>query len=167
MSTKKHDKNKMSRRTRGPGSRRTKRKIDSSRRQKQSNHSGMILGAILGVVFILLVVGLMWQAGSSGTATDLAPPEVLAQGETIYRENCVACHGDNGEGNIGPALNGSAHAWHHPDAQLLSFIRDGIPGTQMTAQGDKLSEEEINAVISYLKSWWAPQQRRMQQQGRH
>ena len=116
------------------------------------------------MLFILLVVGLMWQAGSSGTV-ELASPEVLAQGETIYRENCVACHGDNGEGNVGPALNGSAHAWHHADALLLSFIRDGIPGTQMAHQDDKLSEEEINAVISYLKSWWSPQQRQKQQSG--
>jgi mono/diheme cytochrome c family protein len=123
-----------------------------------------MIGGILGLVFILLVLGLMWQAGSSG---ELASPEVLAQGETIYRENCVACHGPTGEGNVGPALNGSAHTWHHADPQLLSFIRDGIPGTQMAAQRDNFSEEEINAVISYIKSWWMPQQRQMQQAGRH
>jgi len=126
-----------------------------------------MIGGILGVVFILLVFGVIWQASGGGdTATDIAAPDVLAQGEIVYQENCVACHGENGKGYIGPALNGSAHAWHHADPQLLSFIRDGIPGTQMAAQGDNLSEEEINAVISYLKSWWTPQQRRMQQAGR-
>ena len=118
------------------------------------------------MLFVLLIVGVMWQASGGGdTVTDIAPPEVLAQGEIVYQENCVACHGENGQGYIGPALNGSAHAWHHPDPLLVSFIRDGIPGTQMAAQGDNLTDEEINAVISYMKSWWSPQQRQKQQSG--
>ncbi|MGB0386871.1 MAG: c-type cytochrome [Ardenticatenaceae bacterium] len=141
------------------------RKKELPSRRRPSNT--LILAGIVGAVFVLLVLGLMWRAGGGGTATDIAPPEVLAQGETVYQENCVACHGENGQGYIGPALNGSAHAWHHPDPLLLSFIRDGIPGTQMAAQGDNLTDEEINAVISYMKSWWTPQQRQMQQQGRH
>ena len=89
----------------------------------------------------------------------------VALGETIVAENCVACHGENGKGYIGPALNGSAHAWHHPDSLLVSFIRDGIAGTQMPAQRDNLTDEEIDAVISYMKSWWSPQQRQKQQSG--
>ena len=117
------------------------------------------------MLFILLVAGVMWQANGGDIATDIAPPDVLAQGELVYEENCVACHGENGQGYIGPALNGSAHSWHHPDPLLVSFIRDGIPGTQMPAQRDNLTDEEIDAVISYMKSWWSPRQRRMQQQG--
>ena len=92
--------------------------------------------------------------------------QFATQGNTVGdQENCVACHGENGQGYIGPALNGSAHAWHHPDPLLVSFIRDGIPDTQMPAQRDNLTDEEIDAVISYMKSWWSPRQRRMQQQG--
>ncbi len=142
--------------------RRNREKALPSRR-KPSNT--LILAGILGVLFILLVVGLIWQVSRGGTTVDIAPPEVLAQGELVYQENCVACHGENGKGYIGPALNGSAHSWHHPDPLLVSFIRDGIPGTQMEAQGDNLTDEEIDAVISYMKSWWSPQQRRMQQSG--
>ena len=140
-----------------------KKKLPSRRRPSNS----LILAGILGVLFLLLVVGLIWQVSSGGTTADIAPPEVLAQGEIVYQENCVACHGENGQGYIGPALNGSAHAWHHPDPLLVSFIRDGIPDTQMPAQRDNLTDEEIDAVISYMKSWWTPQQRRMQQQGQH
>ena len=138
-----------------------KKKLPSRRRPSNS----LILAGILGVLFLLLVVGLIWQVSNGETTADIAAPEVLAQGEIVYQENCVACHGENGKGYIGPALNGSAHAWHHPDPLLVSFIRDGIPDTQMVGLGDKLSDEEIDAVISYFKSWWTPQQRRMQQQG--
>ena len=90
------------------------------------------------------------------------PPEVLALGETVYQENCMSCHGENGEGGVGPGLNGSAHSWHHPDQQLISVIRDGIPDSQMVALGDKLSDEEIEAVIHYFQNWWSPEQKQMQ-----
>ena len=135
----------------------------SPSRRRPSNT--LILAGIVGVLFILLVAGVMWQANGGDIATDIAPPDVLAQGELVYQENCVACHGENGKGYIGPALNGSAHSWHHADPLLVSFIRDGIPGTQMAAQRDNLTDEEIDAVISYMKSWWSPQQRQKQQSG--
>ena len=145
-------------------SKRRHRKKELPSRRRPSNT--LILAGILGVLFILLVVGVIWQARNGGDiATDIAPPEVLAQGELVFEENCVACHGENGKGYIGPALNGSAHAWHHPDSLLVSFIRDGIAGTQMPAQRDNLTDEEIDAVISYMKSWWTPQQRQKQQNG--
>ena len=144
-------------------SKRRHRKKELPSRRRPSN--SLILAGILGVLFLLLVVGLIWQVSNGETTADIAAPEVLAQGEIVYQENCVACHGENGKGYIGPALNGSAHAWHHADPLLVSFIRDGIPDTQMVGLGDKLSDEEIDAVISYFKSWWTPQQRRMQQQG--
>ncbi|MGB0386869.1 MAG: thioredoxin domain-containing protein, partial [Ardenticatenaceae bacterium] len=96
--------------------------------------------------------------------TESASPEVLALGETVYKENCMSCHGENGEGDVGPALNGSAHTWHHPDPQLIATIRDGIPDSQMVGLGDKLSDEEIEAVISYFKSWWPAEQAQMQSQ---
>ncbi len=144
-------------------SKRRHRKKELPSRRRPSN--SLILAGILGVLFLLLVVGLIWQVSNGETTADIAAPEVLAQGEIVYQENCVACHGENGKGYIGPALNGSAHAWHHPDPLLVSFIRDGIPDTQMPAQRDNLTDEEIDAVISYMKSWWTPQQRRMQQQG--
>ncbi len=91
-------------------------------------------------------------------------PDVLALGETVYKENCMSCHGENGEGHIGPALNGSDHTWHHPDPQLVATIRDGIPGTQMVGLGDKLSDEEIEAVISYFKQWWPAEKAQKQRQ---
>ena len=108
------------------------------------------------------------QAGNAPSTdqprVESASPEVLAQGEMVYKENCMSCHGENGEGDVGPALNGSAHTWHHPDPQLVATIRDGIPDSQMVGLGDKLSEEEIEAVISYFKNWWPAEQAQMQSQ---
>ena len=139
-----------------------------NRRKKSPTISGWIWLIILGVIFILAgAVLAMRQENNTQVTSLLAPQEVLTQGEAICSETYAACHGVEGEGNVGPALNGSMHAWHHVDSQLRSFIRDGIPGPVMVGHKDHLSDEEIDAVISYIKAWWTPEQRQMQLTGRH
>lgn len=55
-----------------------------------------------------------------------------------------------------PPLNGRGHEWHHPTAMLRAMIRDGSPPGQgkMPAWGDKLSEQEIAAVVEWFQSRW-------------
>lgn len=143
------------------------RKQKQSRRRKQTTIPIWVWLVIVGTVFVFAGVGLAMRQSNNMQAAVLAGPDVLARGEAIYNETCVACHGPEGEGNVGPALNGSMHAWHHVDNQLRSFIRDGIDGTAMVGHKDHLSDEEIDAVISYIKVWWTPEQRQMQLTGRH
>ena len=82
---------------------------------------------------------------------------ILVMGESLYQQNCVACHGANGEGyaNVAmpaPAVNGSEHAWHHQDAQILGLIQNG--GPNMPAVGANWTQEEREAVWIYVKHWW-------------
>ena len=143
-------------------------RMRNNRRKKRVSSPGR--GWLLLAVGIILLAGAALaarQSDSGQSAADLAPPEVLAQGEAVYSGTCASCHGPEGEGNVGPALNGSMHAWHHVDNQLRSFIRDGIPNTAMAGHKDHLTDEDIDAVISYIKSWWTPEQREMQLTGRH
>ena len=52
--------------------------------------------------------------------------------------------------------------WHHPDAQLTDWVLNGkVPGA-MPAFGDRLSGVEVNAVLSFIKTWWTPEQRETQ-----
>lgn len=62
-----------------------------------------------------------------------------------------------------PPHDASGHTWHHPDAMLFGIIKHGlIPGKygppdyqrDMLAFGDMLSDEEIWAVLAYIKSSW-------------
>ena len=100
----------------------------------------------------------------------------ISQGEFIFRGNCAACHGANGEGQPGwhirkpdgllpaPPLNGDGHTWHHGDGTLYKIVSQGgaiydspdLPNYKsgMPAFGETLSHEEIIAVISYVKSLW-------------
>ena len=44
------------------------------------------------------------------------------------------------------------HVPLHGEADLLRFIRDGIPGTAMAPQGNALGEEQIWHVVNYIRT---------------
>jgi len=93
----------------------------------------------------------------------------VSAGAKIFKENCAACHGKQGEGAQNwrkpgldgeypaPPLNGTGHAWHHPLKALLHVIRNGSPGGQgnMPAWKDKLSDEQMLAAIAWFQSKWS------------
>ncbi len=94
-------------------------------------------------------------------------PEKIKHGAAVYSKNCASCHGPNGEaitnwreqGADGryppPPLDGSAHAWHHSTATLERMIREGSPGVGgMPAWNGKLSNQEIDDVIMWIKTLW-------------
>ncbi len=119
-----------------------------------------------GIIVIVLIGGianaLVWfwpRQNSSTLELPSYPVEQVALGQTIFQANCSSCHGVDGSGyaqeNIpAPAVNGTAHAWHHTDAQISGWIRDGVG--QMPAIGTDWSDDEIDAVLSYIKQWWGP-----------
>ncbi len=83
-------------------------------------------------------------------------PEVLAQtqvGKHLYAENCAACHGETGKGGIGLPLNAKKLHTQLSDKYLTSTIKYGRPGRVMPGFADKLQEEQIKQIVSYLRSW--------------
>jgi mono/diheme cytochrome c family protein len=97
-------------------------------------------------------------------------PAQVARGRAVYTQHCLECHGAGGKGLPGewrmrdadgmfppPPLDDSAHAWHHPTAVLLDVIREGSPPGQgkMPAWKDKLSEQDMQDVVVYIKSLWS------------
>lgn len=110
----------------------------------------------------------------SGAAQDQIPPRwytdaFAEKGQRVYDTNCAACHGSIGQGAFNwrqrgsdgrmppPPLNGSGHTWHHPAGVLLHVILNGSPGGQgnMPAWKDKLTREEVAAVIARFQAWWS------------
>lgn len=71
-------------------------------------------------------------------------------------------------GRIGaPPHNESGHTWHHDDDLLYQIVRDGGMGLPeifypMPAFGELLSDEQIEAVLFYIKIFWSEEQRQRQ-----
>ena len=91
-------------------------------------------------------------------------------GAAVFAENCAECHGAAAEGLADdwrerladgsfppPPLNGSAHAWHHPQSVLLQVINDGgvALGGKMPGFESVLSQEEKLAAIAYFQNFWS------------
>ncbi len=109
-------------------------------------------------------------APAAPTATPTATPDLIAQGREVYMRECAVCHGERAQGYAddpgAPPLDDTGHAWHHPDQQIYGWIVNGklaLAGEGMPALGDRLTEQEVRAVIEYLHSLWTEDQLETQQ----
>jgi S-disulfanyl-L-cysteine oxidoreductase SoxD len=131
-----------------------------------------MLKALLSSAFLVLLSMFLARCASDRSPTSA---DQLALGKRIYDQHCASCHGAKGEGQypnapykpdkaglIGaPPHDSTGHTWHHPDGVLLEIIRDGliVEGFQpMPAFGDKLTDAGMQAVLTYIKTWWKPEQ---------
>lgn len=90
------------------------------------------------------------QAGQESSAD---AEQLISMGEEIYAQECASCHQLNGEGTSSyPALNNSELATSEDPSAALDVILHGRG--QMPAFADTLSEEEIAAVLSYVRNAW-------------
>ena len=102
---------------------------------------------------IILTIALLTAAPLSGRAADA---------KTSWANNCAQCHGASGKGDtkMGKMLN--AMDLTNPkkqssftDAQATTAIKDGVKQngkTTMKAFGGKLSDEEIKALVAYVRT---------------
>lgn len=67
----------------------------------------------------------------------------------VYQEHCAECHGADRLGAMGPALLPENLGRLRP-AKAEAIIRDGEVASQMEGFGDKLTGEEISALVDYI-----------------
>jgi cytochrome c oxidase cbb3-type subunit 3 len=99
------------------------------------------------------------EAARARAAGEMTPETLVAlsrdeatvnEGRQVFATTCVACHGPNGGGTIGPNLtdafwiNGSA-----PD-RIYRTVLDGVPARGMPAWGAQLGNERVQAVTAYV-----------------
>lgn len=82
---------------------------------------------------------------------------LAADGQALFGQNCTSCHGVEGEGGTGPALNSQQFLEGANDDQVRQLVAVGVPGTAMTAWSQDvagtLTSEQIRAIAAYLRSW--------------
>jgi cbb3-type cytochrome c oxidase subunit III len=80
-------------------------------------------------------------------------PELIAQGQQLYNVACKSCHGVEAYGTrMAPSLNNQQFLGETPDAAIYQIIAGGVPETAMPAWGGRLTEEDLSALVAYLRS---------------
>ena len=151
--------------------------------------AGALVAAVLVMAGAAAVAALAQQAVSdtarAGVLGQAADPGTLELGQDLYAQNCASCHGANLEGQpdwkrrLGngrmpaPPHDASGHTWHHADQDLLVIVRDGlgaiVPGyeSDMPAFGSTLTDEDIGAILAFIKSTWPERERGFQAEVTH
>jgi aldose sugar dehydrogenase len=68
-----------------------------------------------------------------------------------YATLCASCHGDKLQGNQAPSMLDDTWVHGGDDASLAASIRDGRLATGMPAFGSVLSDEEIRAMVIFIR----------------
>jgi cytochrome c oxidase cbb3-type subunit III len=117
--------------------------------------------AILVSISLLLAVscaGCHRTIGPPNDQEELMRPENVVSFGRLYRDNCSACHGENGSG--GPALNLANPSYQAlvDDTSLRRSITFGMRGTEMPAFGESaggfLTPQQVDTLVSGMRSRW-------------
>lgn len=114
------------------------------------------------------------KAGTPDWALQPDNAKIVSNGQAIYTVHCASCHGDNleGQGNWrqrlasgrlpAPPHDKTGHTWHHDDQALFNVTKFGpqyVAGanyqSDMPGFEGVISDAEIIAALSYIKSTWS------------
>lgn len=120
------------------------------------------------MLFALLVAVGLPSARAEKTNAWFQPPDValFSAGRYVYQRNCIACHGQWGDGKgemaagmLPPPRKFTQGVFKYrstppgflPTSEdLMRTVRTGIPGTSMPSFS-QLSEREVRAVVEYIR----------------
>jgi mono/diheme cytochrome c family protein len=140
----------------------------------------ILIGIILvGALFIWRNIPVGEPITINGITVPALPTldqDLVVQGEPLYAQHCASCHGANLEGvpdwktiqpdgkYLPPPQDSSGHTWHHSDDLLFSGIADGGDPSYSDMPGfrDILTDEEMNSILTFIKSSWGQEEREFQ-----
>lgn len=133
----------------------------------------------IAMIALCLATAACERRGPSANDRDA---DQVARGKAVYRSHCAACHGENLEGQPNwrerlpngklpaPPHDATGHTWEHPDDTLFEVVKHGVASkagpayqTDMLGFAGRLTDEEIWAVLAYIKSTWPEGMRRKRQ----
>lgn len=144
----------------------------------------------IAVLAALAAAAAVWIRGglfAPGAGDHTLRPDdagILATGQVLYSRHCGACHGDQLQGQPdwrtrgvdgrlpAPPHDASGHTWHHPDELLFRITKFGVASvagqkdyvSAMPAYEGVLNDDEIVAVLSWIKAQWPADIRRKHDQ---
>lgn len=98
---------------------------------------------------VLVKTGAFIDENSVEALSDAA---TLTEGKEVFVKNCVSCHGQNGEGLVGP--NFTDEYWVHGGGikNVFRVVKYGVPDKGMIAWETQLNPKQMQSVSNYILS---------------
>ena len=106
----------------------------------------IVFGLVCGAVLSLWAV----QLTAAQESEKKSPPADSAAGKKLFERHCALCHGIDGKGGRGPALNRVRLSRAPDDAALKSLIADGIP--LIMPEGWLFDDDDLTNLAAYVRS---------------
>jgi mono/diheme cytochrome c family protein len=112
--------------------------------------------------------GFVFAMGVCGVGALLAQheytPADIQEGQRLFRDNCVLCHGPEGDQIPGIDLSHGKFRQTYSEDALVRIIEDGKPGTPMPPSN--LRDSQAAVVLAYLRSIGSSGPGHLRRQGR-
>jgi len=82
-----------------------------------------------------------------------APEQPALSGSQVFASVCASCHGPDGEGGLGPALNTDDFQDRYDDQTMFDTINNGHEATPMIAWGDIITSDQITQLVQYIRAF--------------
>ena len=107
------------------------------------------------VAGLCMTASLATAAEKPTSTSSLGTAAAIKEGASLFRANCSPCHGLGARGGgRGPDLTSGRWTHGSTDSAIFRTITQGVPGTEMPANG--FEDSEIWAIIAYLRSLAPP-----------
>ena len=126
---------------------------------------GLVIVALFVIVYYFYELGvpILKIEGRSAAEANLQQVTSVERGYNLYMANCARCHGDNGEGNIGPVLNDQSKLFAHlSEAYLRNVLTVGgryvcgnpksIMPVWANTNGGPLNYLQIEDLIAFIRA---------------
>ena len=138
-------------------------------KQSGSSRAAALLGVMIVTIFVLLYAfydqGLPGTTGSSrlAAAREEQYLETVKRGYNLFQANCARCHGDQGQGGIGPILNDQGKLLSHLTPAYLKNVltvggryvcgnANSLMGVWADVNGGPLNYREIEELIAWIRA---------------
>lgn len=109
-----------------------------------------MLRALVALAVLTVGIGASSIWAQAPVTPNVGPPGPPPNGEQLYNENCVECHGPEGDAVPDVDLGHGRFRRATTDPELVGIVLRGIPNTAMPP--NNFSEAQASAIVQFLRA---------------
>lgn len=93
-----------------------------------------------------------FEVSNEAIAVYVGVDEHIQAGKQLFSANCSMCHGNDGEGLIGPNLTDDYWVHGNQNVDIFNVITNGVLEKGMTPWGGVLTPEQRSQLVAYIRT---------------